>query len=145
MHPTHTQPTVTGVEPTPAQTLRDAALYLERHGWIQGELYGDHIAVIPPACAVGAIRCALFGSPIVTATYEQTTQADPIVGVLAHHLHDTGNDTPPDTDEWGPTPWDSPNAIITDWNDASGRTADEVIATLRAVADQWDRIHGGAQ
>jgi hypothetical protein len=144
MNPTQNQPTAE-VDVTPAQVLRDAALYLQRHGWTQGALYDDHLAVIPPACAVGAIRCAIFGGPIVTATCDQMTQLDPIVGVLADHVHDTGNDTPADTGEWGSVPGDSPNAIVTDWNDAHGRTANEVIASLRTAADDWDRIHGGTR
>jgi hypothetical protein len=35
--------------------------------------------------------------------------------------------------------------VVFDWNDEHGRTGDDVIATLRAAADDWDRVHGGAQ
>jgi hypothetical protein len=141
MHPTHQQPAPAEVDMTPAHVLRDAALYLERHGWTRGLLYADHLAVIPPACAVGAIRYAMFGSPVITATNEQMTQADPIVSVLADYVYDPDN-PPPDIDTWAS---EHPNAVVTDWNDTHGRTADEVIAALRAAADDWDRIHGGAR
>jgi hypothetical protein len=35
--------------------------------------------------------------------------------------------------------------VVTDWNDEPERTADQVIAGLRAAADDWDRTHGGAR
>src|SRR2546423_3321258 len=50
---------------TPAVTLRDAALYLDRHGWIQGAYY-DATAVVftPAACMVGAIGMVCYGGPV---------------------------------------------------------------------------------
>jgi hypothetical protein len=59
-------PANTGEAPgTAAQVLRDAALYLERHGWIQGGYYDATTGVFtPPACLVGAIGMVCFGGPV---------------------------------------------------------------------------------
>ena len=48
-----------------ARTLRDAALYLTRHGWVQGAQY-DQTAVCftPAACLVGAIGMVCYGGPV---------------------------------------------------------------------------------
>ncbi|WP_203935608.1 DUF6197 family protein [Planosporangium mesophilum] len=138
MHPTDHQPAVTGVEQTPAQTLRGAALYLERHGWIQGDYYRpDATGPFPPACAVGAIRMAAFGSRI--------TDDDCIAAEMRDHARaiDVLVDFLDLTD---PPPWDTygdPSPFT--WNDVPGRTADEVTATMRGAADDWDRMHRGAE
>ncbi len=50
---------------TVAEVLRSAALYLERHGWIQGGYYDATEGVFtPPACLVGAIGMACYGGPV---------------------------------------------------------------------------------
>jgi hypothetical protein len=50
---------------TAAQVLRDAALYLERHGWIQGAYYdATSQTFTPAACMVGAIGMACYGGPV---------------------------------------------------------------------------------
>jgi hypothetical protein len=126
------------VEVTPADALRDAALYLQRHGWTQGELYREGNALTPPACAAGAIRCALLGAPLTAMTSHQRYDVDRALAVLAGHVHDTTDDNPD-------IPADPPSGIVGDWNDAATRTAQQVIDTLRAAADDWDRIHGGAR
>jgi hypothetical protein len=54
-----------GVETTPARVLRNAALYLERHGWIQGAYYDGTSGVFTPAaCLVGAIGMVCYGGPV---------------------------------------------------------------------------------
>jgi hypothetical protein len=46
-------------------TLTSAALYLERHGWIQGAYYDATSGVFtPPACLVGAIGMVCYGGPV---------------------------------------------------------------------------------
>jgi hypothetical protein len=63
------QPTHTLVAPAPAaatvpRTLRDAAAYLARHGWIQGAYYdSDASGSNPAACTVGAIAMVCYGGP----------------------------------------------------------------------------------
>ena len=45
--------------------LRSAALYLERHGWIQGAYYDTTATVFTPAaCLVGAIGMVCYGGPV---------------------------------------------------------------------------------
>jgi hypothetical protein len=45
--------------------LRSAALYLERHGWIQGGYYDATTGVFtPPTCMVGAIGIVCYGGPV---------------------------------------------------------------------------------
>jgi hypothetical protein len=136
MHPTHRKPAEVRV--TPAETLRDAALYLHRHGWHQDDLYAQPGVLTPAACADGAIRCALFGAPLTAIYADQHRQLTRVLGVLAAHIHQFVYDN---TER----PVDPPHVIVGDWNDEPERTADDVIATMRAAADDWDRIHGGAR
>ncbi|MBL7259163.1 DUF6197 family protein [Paractinoplanes lichenicola] len=50
---------------TTARVLRSAALYLERHGWIQGTYYDGTSGIFtPPACLVGAIGMVCYGGPV---------------------------------------------------------------------------------
>jgi hypothetical protein len=50
---------------TAAQVLRDAALYLERYGWIQGAYYDATSGTFTPAaCLVGAIAMVCYGGPV---------------------------------------------------------------------------------
>ncbi|WP_238018641.1 hypothetical protein KZZ52_49970 [Dactylosporangium sp. AC04546] len=52
-------------DPDVAQTLRDTALYLNRHGWNQGEYYDARNGLFtPPACLVGAIGMVCYGGPV---------------------------------------------------------------------------------
>ncbi len=147
MHPTHHQPsdpTTGNVEATPGQTLRDAALYLQRHGWTQGAHYdftADTFGPTPPACVRGAIAIACYGeavdNPWTTDRPEQpqfTTVAAFFDDYLyLHHIH-TLTDVDDDTD-----------LCAVWWNDQPERTARQVIDVLRAAADDWDHTHGGAQ
>jgi hypothetical protein len=117
---------------TPATTLRAAALYLDRHGWIQGSYYDPAATVFTPAaCTVGAIGMVCYGGP---------------VDAPAQHFDDPG--------------WDDFETAVAyvdrylivehdldvySFNDAKGRTADQVRAVLRAAADEWDRTQGGGE
>jgi hypothetical protein len=50
---------------TATLVLRSAALYLERHGWIQGSYYDTTSQVFTPAaCLVGAIGMVCYGGPV---------------------------------------------------------------------------------
>jgi hypothetical protein len=50
---------------TTGRVLRDAATYLERHGWIQGVYYdATSGSFTPPACLVGAIGMVCYGGPV---------------------------------------------------------------------------------
>jgi hypothetical protein len=135
MHPTHTPPTDAALPPfamTPADILRGAARYLETHGWHQGALYAGS-SHTPAACAIGAIGMIACGGRLAPTnprgarpTYRAATTA------LHTYLH---------------TATGGQHRRVSDWNDASGRTAAEVIAALRGAAEQYDQDHtaGGAR
>lgn len=89
---------------TTSEILLAAADHLERHGWQQW-LSGS---AGQPCCLVGAIKVACRG---VEADYIAARNR------LYEHLG-TSSGVP----------------LLVDWNDTFGRTADEVIAALRAAA-----------
>jgi hypothetical protein len=138
-------PPAVAVNLTPADILRGAARYLQLHGWTQGNLYADtgHTTNASPfgvaACALGAIGMAALGKrvqddpefPDEWREYQRASNA------LDDYLTITGakNTVPAPNGE-------SPDAAsVGDWNDAPGRTAEEVIAALLAAADEWERQH----
>jgi hypothetical protein len=133
MHPTHHS-----VEPTPADTLRAAALYLDRHGWYQGSLYDpDTTQAFPPACALGAITIAATGEADWEALFDKQPACQAAIEVLALHL---AADVPyplVDLDDIELVEW------ISGWNDADERTAFEVRDAFQAAATEWDTDHNG--
>ena len=147
MHPTQEQVTVATVPP--AKTLRDAALYLLRFGWCQGDMFADPDQPTPPACALGALHMAVFGTTNVVCALDcpnQIAAYDHAVAVLADHLilsHGALSDIDP-ADPEGMTEYD-PAQLVGDWNDHSVRIASHVIAALYGAAGEWDRLHGGAR
>ena len=122
---------------TIGSTLLAAGQYITAHGWHSGYLYDDHRACsrgcqvhrtgLYRASIVGAIRAALIGRPKwdlgtvppevrdeITAAYEATT------GHLNEHLIGVGAR--------------GLRAPALMWQAATGRTAIDVIAALRAAA-----------
>jgi len=134
MHPTHTPPHA--ADPTPADILRHAALYLQRHGWHQGDMFTNPDLPTPPACAQGAIRMAVCGSPTIVYTTDTATQVDTALAVLADYLVLHGYLDPDDHDE-------DCDTLIGDWNDTRDRTLTQVTAALLAAADDWQTHHNG--
>ena len=152
MHPTHTLPG-NGTDPsrrlagdpvakpataptairalvTPAVTLRATALYLDRHGWCQGSYYDQAATVFTPAaCLVGALGMVCYGGPVDAPALNyhdpRFGEFDAAYAYLDRYLLDRYE------------------LVAYEFNDARGRTADEVIAALRSAADEWDRTHGG--
>ncbi|MEH1056165.1 hypothetical protein V6U89_13235 [Micromonospora sp. CPCC 206171] len=123
---------------TPADILRCAARYLEVHGWNQGTYYpptDDN--PFPPACVSAAIGMATHGHrmPVphevknASALREYSRAIDALSDFLS-------------IDE--PSSWTSgdgdPTCPFT-WNDRPAQTAEQVIATLRAAADDYDWSH----
>ena len=99
MQPTQNPPTRLGTEPatemvtTPATTLRDAALYLERHGWTQGEFYfhdANHSTPTPPACAVGAIRVVTCGAAVSDVELYRDDHRSPEIGHIERAIAHPG-------------------------------------------------------
>jgi hypothetical protein len=134
MHPTHQPATGPRSEPTPADILRGAALYLERHGWTRF-VYFDGTRPTPAACAQGAIVIAAYGQ----ATDSPYNMNVPERRLFAHTI-DFFDDylrgtTDPEDDDY--------NATV--WNDNPTRTVAEVIAGLRAAAEAWEHSHGGVR
>jgi hypothetical protein len=138
-----TQKPVTGVELTPADILRLAAIYLRRHGWTQGDYYAlptdqaeaESLNPTPPACALGAIGMAIYGTPVADpfhlgsvdeAVFRYTSE------VLRDHL---------ELNVFGPPERWQDTVSVSSWNDDYAYTADEVIAALEAAAKEWEHYH----
>ncbi|MFI7431866.1 hypothetical protein ACIBPB_33375 [Micromonospora sp. NPDC049836] len=132
MNPTQKQPHHGALaDLTPADTLRCAARYLELHGWTQGVYYRvTHDSPFPPACAAGAIGMAAHGRCLFVP-HDET--AKPGVRDYTRAL-DALSDF---LDLSGDTSCNDP----LDWNDHPRRTAEQVIITLRAAADDYDWSH----
>ncbi|GGQ86744.1 DUF6197 family protein [Couchioplanes azureus] len=142
-HPLAVPDTTTNTAVTPAVLLRCAALYLQTHGWTQGEVF-DYLAQdsFPPACAIGAINAAAYGRCILTATDDTTLFDHDAWGVMSA-LRMFAACLDPDYDPFQTSAID----VIGQWNDAEHRTRDEVIQALNEAADDWDAAHsaGGAR
>jgi hypothetical protein len=160
MHPTHPQLTGTGshtvpvdtnsaipagaaepvatlpVDMTPADVLRAAALYLERHGWTQYLLY-ESDQPFPPACAMGAVRMTVLGDPLGLADIPNDTDTALVNRVLRYLAGYIDADFDAETS--------SAMQFIGEWNDDRDRTKPDVVSLLRDAADEWDRIHRGAR
>ena len=142
MHRTH-NPTgpaadtdIPAVDVTPADILRGAAHYLDLHGWTQGDYYTAD-RPFPAACAIGAIGMAAHG--VVTACPQvdgpNLRDCNPAFAYLRSYLLDHGHIVI-HGDDWSTDP-----ATTGDWNDRDDQSAANVIATLRAAADDYDWQH----
>ena len=108
-----------------AADLRAAADVLERDGWTQQQYHspaGHH-------CALGAIAVAIRGSSKPNPDRwkpwaENAIRLRADAEVVARSIG-----IPPDKHH-------APRLDVSDWNDDPDRTADEVIAALRAAADR---------
>ncbi|MBB2941818.1 hypothetical protein FB565_001522 [Actinoplanes lutulentus] len=129
---TTTEPTV-----TLADTLRGAARYLEVRGWHQGDYYAYNDRAFPGACVVGAIGMAAHGEvrfcPILDGP--NVRDCNRAVAYLTGYLIDQGVIVA-DGDEWT-----TESINPSEWNDRDGQTPGNVIATLRAAADEYDWQH----
>lgn len=139
MKATHQPPT--DPQLTPADVLRMAALYLRRHGWLQGSYYStDADSPTPSACLVGAVGITCAGRRLEypgqldrtdEATYRQA------LAVVVDYLDSYQPICAVDEDGFFLQEHISPYS----WNDDPGRTAEDVITALEAAADEWDRLH----
>jgi hypothetical protein len=121
MQPTHTPVIPTRV--TTSRTLRDAASYLARHGWIQGAYYDCHASgSSPSACTVGAIAMVCYGSPAQAPAlmFDKPgfAQFEAAVSYLDATLRD-----------------DCGQESVYTWNDDRCRTVGDVLHVLCEVAD----------
>lgn len=100
-----------GYKMNPSDVLYGAADHLDVFGHCKNRLHGDGDPQAAPACAVGALRVSAgVASSNVWLSSVPMARA---YGALARYVG-----------------WDS----VADWNNDEGRTAEEVIATLRAAA-----------
>jgi hypothetical protein len=132
------QPTHTPVAPTlttgTARTLRDAATYLRRHGWIQGAYYDSTVdGLHPAACTVGAIGMVCYGRPVPAPAqmfdrpgHDEFEAAVSYLDCLLEDERGHG---------------------VYEWNDDRARTVEEVLHVLTAVADTCEGAcpMGGAE
>jgi hypothetical protein len=149
MQPTQNQvtdPSVTTQPVNPASVLRAAGGYLRHFGWYQGDLFADPEQPTPAACALGAIRMAVIGTPEVRAEHaraQMLTAFDQAVGVFADHLVNAYGIDPVQDPAFGNNvvfTGDLEQVVIR-WNDDQHRIASHVIAALNGAADEWDRVH----
>jgi hypothetical protein len=150
MKATHNPPTLDD-DPTmtPAALLRGAALYLQRHGWTQGqffELLADTDGPLPPACTSGAINICVIGRPALAADVSDTDPDESAAAITAMRVFAAYLDpdyTFHDLTCLGPSAID----VIGDWNDDKGRTLDDVVQALNEAANDWETAHptGGAR
>jgi hypothetical protein len=117
--------------PTPAQVLRSAADYIERHGWNQGFYYNLPGTPTPAACAVGAIAITCYGEPVEDPQYTFTPGRG-IYLMTTGWLHDylCANDI-------------ADRAGIPSWNDHPNTTGIDVTDAMRDAAQAWEAQHTG--
>jgi hypothetical protein len=107
---------------TAAQVLRDAALYLERYGWIQGAYYDAASQTFTPAaCMVGAIGMVCYGGPVDAPAQQFDDPGfldfeEAVLHLDRYLLVMDGTES-------------------YEFNDARGRCAEDVIRVLRQAAD----------
>ncbi|GIJ52468.1 hypothetical protein Val02_93540 [Virgisporangium aliadipatigenens] len=123
---------------SPANTLRDMVLYTDRYGWVQGDYY-DRTAVVlfPPACIVAGLGMVCYGervdAPALHFEHPGFGEFEAAMAWLERYLVDRF----PDGDDNG-----NPMTAY-GFNDARGRTYEEVRAVVLAAADLWERIYQG--
>lgn len=102
---------------TTAEILREAAEYIGEHGWIQGQLSNPDGKV----CAIGAINRAAK-SDAVADTYDA-------IEALWNYLE------LPSGEQLG-----SGLHPVARWNDAPGRSAEDVILAMKCAAKEVDEL-----
>jgi hypothetical protein len=112
---------------TPATTLRDVALYLVRHGWIQGAYYDATSGrFASPVCTVGGIGMVCYGGPVdaPAENFDDPGFPDFEAAVLYLDVYVSmlgeGRQT------------------VYEFNDAKGRTVEQVLTVLHDAANEWD-------
>jgi hypothetical protein len=111
-----------GVPGTAGNVLRWAALYLERHGWIQGAYYDAAAVVFTPAAdMVGALAMVCYGGPCETPTqhFDDPGFLDFEEALLHLDRYCLVHD----------------GCIAYDFNDAPDRQVADVLQALRQAAD----------
>ncbi|MDM4721347.1 DUF4326 domain-containing protein [Micromonospora sp. WMMA1363] len=126
---------------TPATILRHAARYLELHGWTRNT--PDEHTSYPPSRTLDAITIAVYGYP---ATITDRRNSDPdtaalrddTIHCLTYFLWQDGR--VPEGDYMGALCC-SDTEIVSNWNNHTAQTLTDVLDTLHACADDYDRTH----
>jgi hypothetical protein len=145
MHPTQIQVTDTvtpacaagipaaaatpGADDSVRDVLLAAAQYLSEHGWNQHSFYADTHTANPAACTVGALSMVCYGYPAESPTLNYTHPAHRTFDAALYRVECYVDATRDDDDD---DEYDTSGVVI--FNDASGRTAAEVVAMLRDAA-----------
>jgi hypothetical protein len=129
-----TQKPVPGLDLSPAEVLRFAALYVQRHGFHQGDMFASLTTPTPAACAQGAVKMVICGNPHAPYTLDDAALFDETLRVLAGHIDGEylGWAIEPDG-----VPAE-PHVLVAEWNDESGRTAEELVTALTGAAAEYD-------
>jgi hypothetical protein len=150
------------VTPTREQILREAASYLEQHGWLQHGPYDLETGIggLPAADVTGAIRYVALGIPVVdlSAPVDIVARLDGsqplrrfaeelvelvvlsdaeeafLNWLLAHYVDDCDCDGNYRCNHQMPT-------SITDWNTSRCQSGEQAVTALRRAADHIQR-HG---
>lgn len=107
-----------------AQTLEAGAQYIDDHGWCQGRMLGPNNKV----CALGAIAevTALMSSDgVMRGDVRAYSKAKAVLTEYLHRAYGTGRT----------------GMLITEFNDALGRSQMEVTSAMRAAAALWRAEH----
>lgn len=143
MHPTQNQPPTTpGLDLSPAEVLRGAAVYIGRHGLHQGDMFANDTTPFPAACVQGAVKMAICGGMDAAYTHEQSFLSDHTLAVLVDYLDTRFHLHIVDDQDEGLSLGD----IVANWNDEYDRTHTEVVTALDGAADEYTGRHpGGAR
>lgn len=102
---------------TPSQVLRRAADYIEEHGWAQD----TEVSHFGEVCTIAAMDVVCLHSCLLGLSLGGRLCVRCVAGDELRRA--TGDDD------------------LARWNDTPGRTASEVISTLRRVADELEAGH----
>jgi hypothetical protein len=134
-------------EVTTLGVLHAAARYISVYGWWQGDMFADDGDLYPPACAMGAIRFAITGDelPFDDAALEDG-RADrymSVVDTLCLYLINSGVVCLTDEMIEKIERFDVVAEVVSEWNDDPARNVCQVLAALKAAAQEWDTTHTG--
>jgi hypothetical protein len=118
-----------------APVLRNAALYLERHGWITGAYYDSTSqSFTPAACMVGAIGMVCYGGPVDAPAQHFDDPGfldfeEAVLHLDRYLLAEDGSESYEFNDARGRRVEDVCRVL----RDAASRPADELIDAIRAI------------
>lgn len=113
-----------------ADVLREAAEYIGEHGWVQDDLEDDYGKV----CAIGAINRVTHSHGYGAGADYAAADDFGALDALSMHI---GID--PSWEASQPRTFLHP---VARWNDARGRTAEDVILAMKRAAEEIDEIEG---